>query len=58
MEVDENGNVTSAKVISNIPFFSKEDIEQTARSAKFNPTMLGGKAVKFSGVIVYNFVPE
>jgi len=58
VEVDETGNVTSAKAISNLPFFSKEDIEQTARAAKFKPAILNGKPVKVSGVIVYDFVPE
>ncbi len=57
VEVDENGNVTSAKVIFNLPFFSKEDIEETARAAKFKPAILNGKPVKVTGVIVYNFVP-
>ncbi|MCA1623063.1 MAG: hypothetical protein LC768_14495 [Acidobacteria bacterium] len=36
----------------------RQAAEAAARQAKFSPTLLGGKAVKISGVIVYNFVPE
>lgn len=55
--VDENGNVISANAVSGHPLLRQSAV-QAARSAKFTPTILGGKAVKISGVIVYNFVPE
>ncbi len=55
--VDENGNVVSANAVSGHPLLRASAVE-AARSAKFNPTLLSGKAVKVSGVIVYNFVPE
>lgn len=53
--IDEQGNVTSANVVSGHPLL-RPAAENAARLAKFSPTFLSGKAVKVSGVIVYNFV--
>ncbi|MEP7038627.1 MAG: energy transducer TonB, partial [Acidobacteriota bacterium] len=55
--VDENGNVTEAKAVSGDPFLSIEAVA-AAKNAKFKPTLLSGKPVKVTGVIVYNFVPQ
>ncbi|MBA2737215.1 MAG: TonB family protein, partial [Pyrinomonadaceae bacterium] len=55
--VDENGNVISASAVTGHPLL-RASAEQSARAAKFTPTILGGKAVKISGVIVYDFAPE
>jgi TonB family protein len=55
--VDESGNVASASAASGHPLL-RAAAEQAARSAKFTPTMLSGKAVKVTGVLVYNFAPE
>ncbi len=54
--VDENGNVVSANAVSGHPLL-RQAAEEAAHQAKFAPTLLSGKAVKISGVIVYNFVP-
>ncbi|MBA3633283.1 MAG: TonB family protein [Acidobacteria bacterium] len=55
--VDENGNVVSANAVSGHPLL-RASAEQAARQAKFSPTLLSGKPVKVTGVIVYNFVAE
>lgn len=55
--VDESGNVVSANAVSGHPLLRASAVE-AARSAKFSPTLLGGKPVKVTGIIVYNFVPE
>ena len=55
--VDENGRIISASAVTGHPLL-RSSAEQAARAAKFTPTILGGKAVKVSGVIVYNFVFE
>ena len=55
--VDEKGNVTSATAVSGHPLLRAAAVG-AARSAKFSPTLLSGRAVKVSGVINYNFVPE
>jgi protein TonB len=55
--VDEKGDVISASAVSGHPLL-RQSAEQAARSAKFSPTLLSGKPVKVTGVIVYNFVPE
>lgn len=55
--VDENGKVTSASAVSGHPLL-RQSAEMAARDAKFSPPILGGKAVKVSGIIVYNFTPE
>lgn len=54
--IDENGQVISASAVSGHPLL-RSSAEQAARIAKFTPTILSGKVVKVSGVIVYNFVP-
>lgn len=55
--VDETGKVVSANAVSGHPLL-RSAAEQAARNAKFAPTILSGKPVKVSGVIVYNFTPE
>lgn len=55
--VDENGNVIEATAVSGHPLLRSSAV-QAARESKFNPTLLSGKKVKISGIIVYNFTPE
>ena len=55
--VDEKGNVILANAVSGHPLLRAAAVS-AARASKFSPTLLSGKAVKVSGVIVYNFVPE
>lgn len=57
VELDKEGNVTSAKVSSGHPFL-KQSSEEAARKSKFKPAMVGDKAVKGKGTIIYNFVPK
>lgn len=53
--VDEGGNVISAAAVSGHPLLRAAAVD-AARQAKFAPVMLSGDAVKFSGVLTYNFV--
>lgn len=55
--IDESGNVISANAVSGHPLLRPSAVS-AARSAKFKPTLLSGKAVKVSGIIVYNFTTE
>ncbi|MET0753211.1 MAG: TonB family protein [Pyrinomonadaceae bacterium] len=55
--IDENGNVVAASAVSGHPLLRKA-AETAASQAKFAPAVIGGKAVKITGVIVYNFVGE
>ena len=55
--IDETGNVISASAVSGHPLLRASAV-QAARSSKFTPTLLSGKPVKVTGVIVYNFTPE
>ncbi|MEP6902049.1 MAG: TonB family protein [Actinomycetota bacterium] len=55
--VDEQGDVISASAVSGHPLLRASAV-QAARASKFSPTILSGKPVKVTGVIVYNFVPE
>ncbi|MEQ1644797.1 MAG: energy transducer TonB [Pyrinomonadaceae bacterium] len=52
--IDENGNVESAKALSGHPLLRLAS-EKAALKARFEPTILGGRYVKVSGTIVYNF---
>lgn len=54
--IDESGNVVRASAVSGHPLL-RSAAEQAARSSKFSPTVLGGQAVKVTGVVVYNFIP-
>ena len=53
--ISEDGKVTSARATCGHPDFAKNAVKAALR-AKFSPTLLGGEAVKVSGLIVYNFV--
>ncbi len=55
VEMDEQGNVTAAKVKSGNPFL-RQSAEDAARRSKFKPAMFGEQAVRSRGTIVYNFV--
>lgn len=55
VEIDEQGNVVSAKAVSGDTMLRAAS-EEAARSSKFAPTMLSGTLVKVTGIIVYNFV--
>lgn len=52
--IDEAGNVVSANAVNGHPLL-KVEAEKAARNAKFNPTLLTGKPVKVSGIIIYKF---
>jgi TonB family protein len=53
--VDESGNVVEASAVSGHPLLRAAAVE-AARQAKFSPTLLSGKPVKVTGVLIYNFV--
>jgi TonB family protein len=55
--VDESGNVVDAKAVSGHPLLQSAAIA-AARQAKFSPTLLGGKPVRVTGILTYNFVLE
>jgi TonB family protein len=54
--VDVKGNVVAASAVSGHPLLRAAAVD-AARNAKFAPRLLGGQAVKVTGVITYNFVP-
>jgi TonB family protein len=54
--IDEKGNVVSASAVSGHPLLRASAVA-AARESKFSPTLLSGKPVKVTGVVVYNFVP-
>ena len=53
--IDEQGRVVSAKAICGDPDL-KIASEESAKKAKFTPTLLSGQPVKVTGTIVYNFI--
>lgn len=52
--IDENGDVVSATAVSGHPLLRASAVE-AARASKFSPTMLAGKPVKVTGILVFNF---
>ena len=55
--VDEEGAVTDAKAVSGHALLRKEAMK-AALKAKFEPTLIDGKAVKTKGVLVYKITAE
>ncbi|MGI8469472.1 MAG: energy transducer TonB [Pyrinomonadaceae bacterium] len=55
VQVDENGNVISAKAITGNPIFYPA-AEVAALQSKFTPATLDGKPIKILGTIVFNFI--
>jgi TonB family protein len=55
--IDEYGNVASARVVSGHPLLHQASVN-AAMGAKFSPTFMMGEAVKVTGVITYQFVPQ
>jgi TonB family protein len=53
--IDESGKVISAKAISGHTLLQGAAVN-AARNARFTPTYLSEKAIKVTGVIIYNFV--
>lgn len=54
VEIDEEGDVTSASVVGGHPLLRQAALD-AARKWKFKPTMLSGVPVKVSGVLTFNF---
>lgn len=54
VEIDEQGNVVSAKAISGHQLL-RGSAEDAAKRSKFKPAMFGSQAVKAIGSITYNF---
>jgi TonB family protein len=52
--VDETGNVVSAKAVSGHPLL-RGSAENAAMQAQFKPFMRGGRAIRTTGVLSYNF---
>ena len=55
--VAETGKVLSADIVSGPKQLWLAAID-AARKARFNPTLIGGTAVKITGILTYNFVEE
>ncbi|MGZ5483228.1 MAG: energy transducer TonB [Pyrinomonadaceae bacterium] len=55
--VAETGKVLSADIVSGPKQLWLAAIE-AARQARFNPTLIGGSAVKITGILTYDFVEE
>lgn len=54
VEIDEQGNVVSAKAVSGHQLL-RGSAEDAAKRSKFKPAMFGSQAVKAIGSITYNF---
>ena len=53
--IDETGKVISAVAVSGHPLL-RMAAETAAKQAEFKPTILNKKAVKVTGIVIYNFV--
>jgi TonB family protein len=55
--IDEYGNVIEARAVSGHPLLQAAAVA-AARQAKFSQTFLMGEAMRVTGLLQYNFVPE
>lgn len=55
--VDEEGNIVSAKAVSGHPLL-RMAAEKAALQSKITPTLLQGKPVTITGILVFNFTLE
>ncbi len=55
--LDEEGKVTSAKAVNGQALL-RSACEDATRNSKFKPTVVGNRAVKATGFVVYNFVTK
>jgi len=55
--IDETGRVMAADIVSGPKPLWLAAIE-AARKARFKPTLIGGGAVKITGILSYDFVEE
>jgi hypothetical protein len=56
--VDANGNVVSAKCSLTCPKAAVGSAEVSAMASKFRPLIIGGRAVKYDGSLMYTIVLE
>jgi len=56
--VDANGNVVSAKCSLTCPKATVGPAEVAAMSSKFRPLIIGGRAVKYDGTLMYTIAVE
>ncbi len=52
--INEKGKVESAEAVEGHPLLREAAVD-AAKKARFNPILKDGKAVKFSGKLVYSF---
>ncbi len=57
VSLDEEGKVISAKAVNGQAML-RPACEEAIRNSKFKPTMMGNRAVKATGFVVYNFVAK
>ena len=57
VSIDEKGKVVSASAVSGDPLL-RAPAQQAALLAEFAPVVADGKAVRVTGIITYNFVPQ
>jgi TonB family protein len=57
VSVDEGGNVTAAKATSGNTLL-RAPAEAAARQSRFNPIIVGDRAVKAMGIVLYNFINQ
>lgn len=56
VKVDEQGNVLEVKTICGNEILGKAT-EEAVRKAKFETVSVNGKPIKYSGIVIYNYVP-
>jgi hypothetical protein len=56
VKIDEKGNVMEAKAICGSPILGRAS-EEAARGARFEIVEVSGQPIKYSGILIYTFVP-
>ena len=56
VKIDEQGNVIGVRTLCGNPILARAS-EEAVKNAKFETVLVNGKPIKYSGIVVYNYVP-
>lgn len=56
VKVDEQGNVFEVRTLCGNPILARAT-EEAVKNAKFETVLVNGKPIKYSGIVIYNYVP-
>ena len=56
VKIDEQGKVLEAKTVCGNPILGKAS-EEAVKKARFETVLVNGKPIKYSGIVIYSYIP-